>query len=85
MAKSVNELEREAYIAGAVVTADLYATIIDKHTADSECVKALEQELDDRLLELEELYEDYDETNRENYELRGRLEEAEWRLLDLEK
>lgn len=82
--KSLTELERDAYLAGATVTAGLYAGLIDSLTQESERNEVLDSKLVTRLMELDDLYEEFDELSRENYELRGRLEEAEWRLLEKE-
>jgi cell shape-determining protein MreC len=83
--KSPKELEVEAYLAGATVVAQMYAFHEDAILDERILYAKLENKNEDLKQQLEDLFEDLDEAYRENFELRGRLEEIEWRMEQLEK
>lgn len=79
--KSCTELEREAYLAGAVVTADIisrFEVLLEEREAE---IKLLEEERN-------ELYDEISDLSQELHEKQGIIEDLEfkaWRLEELEK
>jgi len=86
--KSLRELELEAYLAGALVVANLYARTEDAEMNNSRAFEAQVEETE-RLEELlTELEEDLAEADTLIFKLSGRIEVLEhqaWRLEQLEK
>jgi predicted RNase H-like nuclease (RuvC/YqgF family) len=92
--KTLRELEVEAYLAGALVMADLYARNEDGSILELKIEQLEEQklELQDEVDEFRRIAEDYEEYLTESeakvHKLNGRievLEHAAWRLEQLEK
>lgn len=92
--KTLRELEVEAYLAGALVMADLYARNEDGSILELKIEQLEEQKLDlqDEVDEFRRIAEDYEEYLTESeakvHKLNGRievLEHAAWRLEQLEK
>jgi predicted RNase H-like nuclease (RuvC/YqgF family) len=92
--RSLKELEVEAYLAGALVTADLYARTEDALEFEFKLVRLEEERLDlqdqnDDLRRLSEDYEQYlSDYEKDVTKLKARVEELEfaaWRLEELEK
>lgn len=92
--KTLNELEREAYLAGATLMADLYARTEDALLLEFKIEQLEEDKLDlqdenDDLLRLSEDYEQYlSDYEKDVTKLKAKVEELEfvqWRLEQLEK
>lgn len=86
--KTLNELEREAYIAGALLMADLYARTKDAEAHNCIAFQAQVYETEKLKELLEDSEEDLQEAETEVFKLKGRVEVLEfeqWRLEQLEK
>mgnify|MGYP000175578326 CR=1 FL=1 len=86
--KSCTELEREAYLAGAVVTVDIisrFEVLLEEREAE---IKLLEQRVDKLEEERSDLFDEISDLSQELHEKQGIIEDLEfkaWRLEELEK
>ena len=92
--KTLNELERESYLAGATLMADLYSRTEDALLLEFKIEQLEEDKLDlqdenDDLRRLSEDYEQYlSDYEKDVTKLKAKVEElefAQWRLEQLEK
>lgn len=86
--KSLRELEVEAYLAGAILMADLYARTEDAEAHNCKAFEAQVWETEKFKELLHDSEEDLQEAETEIFKLKGRVEVLEhvaWRLEQLEK
>lgn len=86
--KTLNELEREAYLAGATLMADLYARTEDAEANNDTAFTSQLWETEKYQNLLASCEEDLEDAETEIFKLKGRievLEFAQWRLEQLEK
>lgn len=86
--KTLRELEREAYLAGAILMADLYARTEDAEAHNCIAFEAQVWETEQLKELLYDSEEDLQEAETEIFKLKGRIEVLEfdkWRLEQLEK
>ena len=86
--KTLRELEVEAYLAGALVTAELYARTEEAEANNSTAFTSQLWETEKYQNLLRSCEEDLEDAEYTIFKLKGRLEELEfvaWRLEQLEK
>lgn len=86
--KTLRELEREAYLAGAILMADLYARTEDAEANNDTAFTSQLWETEKYKNLLLDCEEDLEEAETEIFKLKGRIEVLEfdkWRLEQLEK
>ena len=86
--KTLRELEREAYLAGAILMADLYARTEDAEANNDTAFTSQLWETEKYKNLLLACEEDLEEAETEIFKLNGRIEVLEfdkWRLEQLEK
>jgi cell division protein FtsB len=86
--QDLKELERTAYLSGALVTVDIMAkfeALLDEREAE---IKLLEQRIDKLEEERNDLFDEISDLSQELHEKQGIIEDLEfkaWRLEELEK
>ena len=85
---TLNELEREAYIAGALVTVDVISRVEALLSEREIEIKALEKRINKLEEERDDLFDEISDLSQELHEKQGIIEDLEfkaWRLEELEK
>jgi chromosome segregation ATPase len=86
--QDLKELERAAYLSGALVTVDImskFEALLDEREAE---IKLLEQRIDKLEEERNDLFDEISDLSQELHEKQGIIEDLEfkaWRLEELEK
>ncbi len=86
--KNLTELEREAYLAGAVVTVDILQQFENILQEKIDEVALLEKRIDKLEEERNDLFDEISDLSQELHEKQGIIEDLEfkaWRLAELEE